>query len=51
LKTTRGGILRSGLGYDECDCAIVTNVAEDHLGIGGIDTVEKLAIACLRKIS
>jgi len=43
LETARGGILRSGLGYDQCDCAIVTNVAEDHLGIGGIDTIEKLA--------
>jgi cyanophycin synthetase len=43
LETARGGILRSGLGYDQCDCAIVTNVAEDHLGIDGIDTIEKLA--------
>ncbi|MDQ3277365.1 MAG: cyanophycin synthetase [Bacteroidota bacterium] len=43
LETARGGILRSGLGYDQCDCAIVTNIAEDHLGIGGIDTLEKLA--------
>ncbi|HEY1023344.1 MAG TPA: cyanophycin synthetase, partial [Flavisolibacter sp.] len=43
LETARGGILRSGLGFDQCDCAIVTNVAEDHLGIGGIDTLEKLA--------
>ena len=43
LETARGGILRSGLGYDQCDAAIVTNVAEDHLGIGGIDTLEKLA--------
>jgi cyanophycin synthetase len=43
LETARGGILRAGLAYDQCDCAIVTNVAEDHLGIGGIDTIEKLA--------
>lgn len=43
LETARGGILRSGLGYDQCDCAIITNVAEDHLGLGGIDTLEKLA--------
>ncbi|HEU4902242.1 MAG TPA: cyanophycin synthetase [Flavisolibacter sp.] len=43
LETARGGILRTGLGYDQCDSAIVTNVAEDHLGIGGIDTLEKLA--------
>jgi cyanophycin synthetase len=43
LETARGGLLRSGLGYDQCDCAIVTNVAEDHLGLDGIDTLEKLA--------
>jgi cyanophycin synthetase len=43
LECARGGILRSGLGFDQCDCAIVTNVAEDHLGIGGIDTIEQLA--------
>lgn len=43
LETARGGILRSGLAFDECDCAIVTNVAEDHLGVDGIDTIEKLA--------
>ncbi|HVF80490.1 MAG TPA: cyanophycin synthetase, partial [Flavisolibacter sp.] len=43
LETARGGILRSGLGFDQCDCAIVTNVAEDHLGLGGINTIEKLA--------
>lgn len=43
LETARGGILRSGLGFDQCDCAVVTNVAEDHLGLAGIDTIEKLA--------
>ncbi len=43
LETARGGILRSGLGFDRCDAAIVTNVAEDHLGMNGIDTIEKLA--------
>ena len=43
LESARGGILRSGLGFHRCDVAIVTNVAGDHLGLGGIDTVEKLA--------
>ncbi|WAL61830.1 cyanophycin synthetase [Thermocoleostomius sinensis] len=43
LETARGGILRSGLGFTECDVAIVLNVAADHLGIGDIDTVEELA--------
>jgi cyanophycin synthetase len=44
LETARGGILREGLGFDWCDVAIVTNVGEgDHLGLGGISTVEELA--------
>ena len=43
LETARGGILRSGLGFDQCDVGIVLNVAADHLGIGDIDTVEQLA--------
>jgi len=43
LECARGGILRSGLGFHNCDIAIVTNIAEDHLGIGDIDTIEQLA--------
>lgn len=43
LECARGGILRSGLGFDQCDIGIVTNVTEDHLGLGGIDTLEQLA--------
>ena len=43
LECARGGILRSGLGFHNCDIAIVTNVAEDHLGLGDIDNIEQLA--------
>jgi cyanophycin synthetase len=43
LECARGGILRAGLGFHHCDVAVVTNVAEDHMGLGGIDTLEKLA--------
>ena len=43
LETARGGILRSGLGFDACDVGIVLNVTGDHLGIDGIDTIEDLA--------
>lgn len=43
LETARGGILREGLGWDRCDVGCVVNVTADHLGIGGIDTVEDLA--------
>jgi cyanophycin synthetase len=43
LETARGGILRSGLGFSQCDVGVVLNVAADHLGIGDIETVEDLA--------
>jgi cyanophycin synthetase len=43
LETARGGILRSGLGYDRCDIAVVTNIASDHLGLHGIDSLDDLA--------
>ena len=43
LETARGGILRSGLAFDSCDIGVVLNVAEDHLGLGGIDTIEQMA--------
>ncbi len=43
LETARGGLLRAGLGFHHCDIAIVTNIAPDHLGIRGINTVEQMA--------
>lgn len=43
LESARGGILRAGLGFHQCDIAIVTNIAPDHLGLGGIDTLEQLS--------
>lgn len=43
LECARGGLLRAGLGFKNCDTAIVTNVAADHLGLKGIHTVEQLA--------
>jgi len=44
LETARGGILREGLGFDQCDVAVVTNIADgDHLGMNGIETASQLA--------
>jgi cyanophycin synthetase len=43
LESARGGLLRAGLGFHTCDVGIVTNVAEDHLGLKGIHTIEQLA--------
>ncbi len=43
METARGGILRSGLGYESCNVAACLNVSADHLGLRGINTVEQLA--------
>ncbi len=43
LETARGGILRAGLGYRECDVAACINISADHMGLGGIETLEQLA--------
>ncbi len=43
LESARGGILKSGLAFSNCDIAIVTNVTEDHIGLGGIETIEQMA--------
>lgn len=43
LECARGGMLRSGLGFSQCDIGVVTNVAADHLGLKGINTIEQLA--------
>jgi cyanophycin synthetase len=43
LETARGGIIRSGLGFDHCDIGVVLNVAADHLGLKDVNTLEDLA--------
>ena len=44
FETARGGILRAGLAFNECQVAVVTNIGEgDHLGISSTSTLEDLA--------
>ena len=43
LETARGGLLRRGLIVDRASVAVVTNVADDHLGEFGIQDLEALA--------
>lgn len=43
LECARGGILKSGLAFQHCDIAIVTNVSADHIGLGGIENIEQMA--------
>ncbi len=42
LEVARGGMLRRGLGVNQALCAAITNVAADHLGDYGIDTVDDM---------
>lgn len=42
LETARGGIIREGLGYDQSDIGIITNISEDHLGVDGIESINEL---------
>ncbi len=43
LETARGGMLRRGVALDTADVALITNVAEDHLGEFGVHDVEAIA--------
>ena len=43
LETARGGLLRAGMGYRHCDVGACLNIASDHLGLRGVDTLEELA--------
>jgi cyanophycin synthetase len=44
LECARGGIVKSGLAFSNCDIGIVTNVTSDHLGLHDIHTLEELAL-------
>ena len=43
LELARGGLIKSGLPYDLADVSVITNITEDHLGLGGINTLEDMA--------
>ncbi|MDH3221147.1 MAG: Mur ligase family protein [Gammaproteobacteria bacterium] len=43
LEVARGGILRRGLALGRARAALVTNVASDHLGQYGVNSMEALA--------
>ena len=42
LETARGGLLRRGLGVNQADAALITNIAEDHLGNFGSQNLHEL---------
>ena len=42
LESARGGLLRRGLGVNVADVALITNIAEDHLGDFGSQNLAEL---------
>lgn len=42
LETARGGLLRRGLGINQAEVALITNIAEDHLGDFGSQSLQEL---------
>lgn len=45
LETSRGGIVKSGLGFSWCDVGAVLNIADDHLHLHGVETLDDMAAA------
>ncbi len=43
LETSRGTLAQRGLAFERCDVAACINIASDHLGEDGIETLEELA--------
>ena len=43
VEVARGGIMRRGLGFDECEVGVLLNIASDHLGERDIHTLDELA--------
>ena len=44
LETARGNLAIRGIAFEHCDVAACLNVAEDHLGLEGIDTLDAMAV-------
>ena len=45
LEVARGGLLRRGVGVEHADAALITNIAVDHMGEYGINTLADMAEA------
>ncbi|MBT3478663.1 MAG: Mur ligase [Candidatus Marinimicrobia bacterium] len=43
LEVARGGILRRGLPVYDVDAALITNIAEDHFGDYGVNSIAEMA--------
>lgn len=44
LETARGGLIKYGRPFDQCDIGICLNVEADHIGFDGIHTLDEMAV-------
>ncbi|MFT5325027.1 MAG: cyanophycin synthetase [Planctomycetaceae bacterium] len=44
LEVARGGVIRRGLGFDNCEVGVLLNVADDHIGTDGVEDLEELSL-------
>ncbi|MHC4750674.1 MAG: cyanophycin synthetase [Planctomycetota bacterium] len=44
LEVARGGIIRRGLGFENCNVGVLLNVDEDHVGLDGVEDLDELAL-------
>lgn len=44
LETARGGLITLGRSFDRCDVGVCLNIAADHLGMHGVETLDQLAV-------
>jgi cyanophycin synthetase len=44
LEVARGGIIRRGLGFNDCKIGILLNVDEDHIGMDGVEDIDDLGL-------
>ena len=43
LETARGGLIKAGRPFDNCDVGVCLNVENDHIGFDGIFTLDQMA--------
>ncbi len=43
IEVSRGTLNKKGLGYERSDVGICTNIANDHIGVDGINSLEDMA--------
>lgn len=44
LETARGNLANAGVAFDQVDVGACLNIADDHLGLEGIETLDQMAV-------